>query len=137
MCIGTDDAAIYSAALDSLVHTGRVIILTDSGPHLPSLACKEALSGVRSRLPVHVVPYSAVSPSTMGKGTDYWTEFSKKFPYADGWYAFSQIRHTDSNYAALTYSHRCGWLCGDGGTVEVTRDASRWKVIKIEVYWMN
>jgi hypothetical protein len=137
LCDVTNDALVYTATLDSLVRSGKVIILTDSDYHLSSIACSDALHEVHTRLPVRVVAHDSLGSAHESGVSGFWAQFHTKFPDADGLYALSQIRYSDSSHAALNYSHHCGGRCGDGGIVVLIRRGTSWTVTKITIEWMS
>jgi hypothetical protein len=136
----TQDELIYTAVLDSVARQGTMIVLADSGPILQSWAPVEVLRTLRTRLPVHLVRFSEIAPDTVGTpatGDDYWTRFRTRFPEAHGWYTVSTIRYSDANHATVSYGHFCGWLCAEGGPVELERSGDGWIVTSIRITFVS
>ena len=134
-----DNRLVYEAVLDSVARNGTVIVVADSGPFLRSWACLSVLRALRPRLPVRAVPYAEVAPGPYKKegAPDYWAQFRTKFPGADGWYILSKVEYRDGDHAKVVYSHFCGWLCGEGGPVELERRQGGWRVTSIKIIWVS
>lgn len=69
---------------------------------------------------------------------DGWKEFYKKYPKAAGIWSFSQPGYNRAKDEAVLYvTHICGWLCGTGHLVFLTKADGRWKVKNRLFLWIS
>jgi hypothetical protein len=136
------DALVYAALLDSLAQGGKRIVVTSAANDDQMLAGTGPLAGaIPARKLVTVVPRESLVPAMAhyAPSTDYWQEFQRRYPDADGWFDLSEVTYRDGGRAAVvTYGHHCGWLCGSGGPVDLRRTAAGgWRVTNVTVEWVS
>ena len=69
---------------------------------------------------------------------DGWSIFHQKYPTAGAIITLSRVGFSDDRTQALVFvAHGCGWLCGEGNYIVLTKKDGAWKVEKRSMLWIS
>jgi hypothetical protein len=69
---------------------------------------------------------------------DGWADFYKKYSASSGYITFSRVGFNSDGTKAVIYREvSCGWLCGYGGYILLSKDNGAWKEIDSYGCWMS
>jgi len=69
---------------------------------------------------------------------DGWTDFYKKYSASSGYITFSRVGFNSDGTKAVIYREvSCGWLCGYGGYILLSKDNGAWKEINSCGCWVS
>jgi hypothetical protein len=72
------------------------------------------------------------------KDFDSWVDFYKKYPASSGYITFSRVGFNSDEKKAVIYREtNCGFLCGYGGYILLSKDNGTWKVISGYGCWQS
>jgi len=83
------------------------------------------------------IAHAEVDTFFKSKG-DGWARFYKEHPKAAGFWDFSRPGYNAARSEALIYlGHHCGWLCGTGHLVFLTKADGQWRITNRLMLWIS
>lgn len=84
-----------------------------------------------------LVSEESINTYFKGKG-DGWAKFYKDHPEAGGFWSFSAVGYSKDHQEALVYlGHHCGYLCGTGHLVLLSKEDGNWVVKNRVMLWIS
>jgi hypothetical protein len=156
------DGDVYRAALDSVRTPGKTIILLDSTGYMAEWVRDmratlqdstglpadltdrfRAINQQKARIDsqfftgrqIRVIPFRDL-PFSTSRPVEMWPRFRRLYPDAEGVFRLSRVAYNDDGTRAVVIIESgCGYLCGVGRIVVLTRKLDGWSVTELVEIW--